>query len=297
MSSGRWALIALNVAIVSIAVIVLTWPARDIYVRGHNDFLAFYAGGRLAFTELLYDPPTVAAIQETHSGTAGPALRFIRLPFYAVTLSALTILPYTPAYLLWQFLNILCSIGAVVRWPYNRYVFAQVTSLCVPLYWSFLNGQDIGILLLFLVLAIRWLSASSLLPCLIKFHFLWLAHVTIPSRTSVKSLIPTAALLVVPMIWHPTWPVKYYEAVIHGRSVISHVPVSIFPYTGWLGPVFAPFAALSIARRWNIEVAFSAAIALAVVVSSYAYFQDYLLAIPLAALIWERIRANRQTVC
>jgi hypothetical protein len=294
MFPRRWALIVLNVTIVSLAMAVLTWPARHIYIRGHNDFLSFYAGGKLAFTDQLYDPPTVAAVQETHSGTAGPALRFIRLPFYAVALSVLSVLPYMPAYVLWELFNVLCSIGAVVLWPADRYRFAQVTSVCVPLYWSFLNGQDIGLLLLFVVLAIRWFSASSLLPCLIKFHFLWLTPITLPRRTWVKSVMPTAALLFIPLIWHPTWPVNYYQAVIHGRSVISHVPISVFPYAGWCGLVVAAFAMIIIVRRCNGQVAFSSGVALAVVVSPHAYFQDYSLAIPIAAFMWERVRSSTQ---
>jgi hypothetical protein len=295
-SRGRWTLIALNVAMVSIATVVLTWPARHIYVRGHNDFLAFYAGGKLAFTGSLYNPPAVAAVQEAHAGTSGPALRFVRLPSYAIALSALAALPFHDAYVLWQVLNISCSVGAVLLWPYDRYRLAQVTSLSVPLYWSFLNGQDIGMLLLFVVLAIRWLSPCSVLPCLIKFHFFWWAPLAFPIRTWTKAFVTTAALMIVPMIWHPAWPLDYYQAVIQGQSVISHVPVSVFPYAGWCGLVVAVLATCAIARRSNVEVTFSSGVALAVVVSPHAYFQDYSLAIPLTALIWERVRTNHKTV-
>ena len=280
--------VLINVIFLCAVVVGATWTARSSYLNGFNDFLSFHAGAKLAFSDRLYDPETVADVQNRTAGTAGPALRFVRLPHYAVLLSPLSLLPYYPAYILWQLLNVAAVAAAVWLWPYSRQTFGFVTSVCVPLYWSFLSGQDVGILLFFVVLTIRSMSSLSLVGCLAKFHFFWLIPAAIPRAVLIRAGVASTALLLIPLVWNPTWPVTYYSTVIGRRDVISNTPISLFPWLGLYGLPIAALAGVWITRQCSREMALSACVAIAVLVSPHAYFQDYALLVPLASLLWER---------
>ena len=52
MTAGTFALMLLAV-----------WPHKSIYLYGENDFLAIYAGAKLAFTNQLYSPEAVRQAQ------------------------------------------------------------------------------------------------------------------------------------------------------------------------------------------------------------------------------------------
>jgi hypothetical protein len=83
--------------IVTFVIVYATFGARRQanYVRGWNDFLSFYAGGKLAFPQSVYDPAAIS-VQQAKSGHIAPAaLRFIRPPHHAMVLSPLTSLPVT----------------------------------------------------------------------------------------------------------------------------------------------------------------------------------------------------------
>jgi hypothetical protein len=281
--------------------ILITWPSRDVYLLGWNDFLSFYAGGRLAFTDRLYDPAVVSAIQFEASGTSGPALRFIRLPHYAIVLWPLSQLPYTSAYLLWQALNIGAVLTAIRLWPYSKRTLAHTFAVWLPLYWAFINGQDLGLMLCLIVAVIRQLecgnerkAASIVTACLIKFQFLWLVPVALirHCRTLPISAGITAFLLLCPFAFNPRWPLEYYNAVVLSRSIISNTPCNLFPILGWPGLLLGVVVAAVLAWRCSPVIAFAGSIAIAVLVSPHAYIQDYALIAPLVGLLSERIRAT-----
>ena len=68
---------------------------------GHNDFMQLYAGGTLAGTSELYSSGANRAMGE-QLGFWMPAVQFVRLPYYALLLKPLTILPYHTAYVVFQ---------------------------------------------------------------------------------------------------------------------------------------------------------------------------------------------------
>jgi hypothetical protein len=224
-----WCIVLLTAAVVAASVLFIIWPLQRIYLGGANDFLTFYAGGKLAFTDRLYDPGAVRDVQmEAHQAT-GPALRFIRLPYYAVLLSPLTLFPYLPAYAVWQALQLAAVIAAVWLWPRSRIRrirFDYLTAASLPSYWSFASGQDIGFMLLGLSATIRLMDRRRLVAAaivfasvgLLKFHFLWLTPLVLirNRRMLLAFCVAVAALVSVGFLIDPSWPVRYYESVLTG---------------------------------------------------------------------------------
>jgi hypothetical protein len=280
--------------------LLITWPSRQAYLKGWNDFLQFYAGGRLAFTDQLYNPVTVAAVQVEASAALRPERRFVRLPHYAILLWPLSHLPYLPSYALWQLLNLIGVVGAVYLWPYSRSVLAHTFAVWLPLYWSFINGQDLGLMLFGMVAVIREIgrpdsskSGLALASCLIKYHLIWLAPVALfrRNRAMLTFLGVTGGLLVLGFAINPGWLSQYYQSVLLGRSVISKTPYNLFPLLGWWGLLAGMIVAAVLVWRCKPEIAFAGSIAVAVAVSPHAYIQDYTLVAPLAACLFERLRA------
>jgi hypothetical protein len=281
--------------IVTFVIVYSTFgPRRQAnYVHGWNDFLAFYAGGKLAFTQSLYDPAAIS-VEQANSGHIAPAaLRFIRLPHYAMVLSPLTRLPYIPAFVLWQIVNVGAIIGAVWLWPYPRRVFTCILLACPPVYWGLSLGQDTGLLLLGVSAAVRAIRNSNdgavgiaLAWCLIKFHLIWLAPLALLRRGKALLVFAAlcAALLAAPMLINPQWPLQYYETVVRSRSIISNTPQNLFPLLGWYGLPLAVLAILLLSRRVSVELTFLMSLAAAVMVSPHAYLYDYALLAPLVSL-------------
>ena len=65
---------------------IFAWAGKDRALSGLNDFLPFYAGGKLAFTGHLYDQAQVLAEEHKASGVFGENLYFIRPPWFAALL-------------------------------------------------------------------------------------------------------------------------------------------------------------------------------------------------------------------
>jgi hypothetical protein len=281
------------VTVLSAASIMLfiVWPLTNIYLRGHNDFLAFYAGGKLAFSGDLYDPIAISRVQVESAGTTGPALRFVRLPYYAMLLHPLSKLPYLWSYGAWQALNLIAAVASVLLWPTHRVRFAFLTAAWLPLYWGFAGGQDVSFLLI-------GISATSLLldrnrdaaagavfaaACLLKFHFLWLAPLAMVRRPSMAASFTLMVLLLFAAGFATDlqWPIHYYATVISQRQAISPgQPWSLFRWAGW--PVLAVGLALAVVatRRLPHHLALPVLIGVAVIVSPHAYIHDYALLIP-----------------
>lgn len=284
--------------------LLVTWqPRGHMYRNGWNDFLSYYAGGRLAFTDKLYDPATVSRVQLESAGDTWKAQRFVRLPHYAVALSPLAALPYLPAYVLWQVLNLAAVVMAVWLWPYSRVVFAYTLAFWVPLYIALLNAQDLALTLCALTATARALRSGNdrlagmaLAACLIKYHLFVLAPLALWRRPRVVLLAGglTAAALGAVTFLNPSWPRQYWETVLQGRSVISFTPVNLFPHAGWFALPVAAGAALFVARRRPPEIALLCSVPLAVLTVPHAFFQDYTLAAPVTALVfeWDRRRAR-----
>ena len=76
--------VAVSATLTAGLVLFAVWPLTPIYLEGQNDFLAFYARGKLAFTDQLYEPEAVQAAQLEAAGATGPAPRssgYLTTPF------------------------------------------------------------------------------------------------------------------------------------------------------------------------------------------------------------------------
>lgn len=270
----------------------------DQILNGQNDFLAMYAGAKLAFTDQLYHPDAIRQVQVDSALATAEVMRFNRLPGYAMLLSPLGLLLYLPAYFVWQAINLAAVTGAVAVWPYDRRLFASVLAVCLPMYIGFANGQDVAFLVFGIAASFRLLEGGrpgwagfALGICLLKFHFLWAVPLVLlrhGKHRTIAGLAVAGLLLTVPaFLVNPAWPADYYASIISGRDVISRVPWTLFRWVGWFGLIPAAAAAWLAAGRWPLPIATSIAIVAAVLVSPHGYTADLTLAAPLVALVWD----------
>jgi hypothetical protein len=205
-----------------------------------TDFLAFYAGGRLAATGHLYDPQAIWKIQTEAIGKYGPSLLFIRLPCFALFLWPLARLPYAIAQLIWLAIQMAGVAAAICSWPGSRKLAMIVICWSLPVIMCFADGTDTPLVLLWLVLWRRlevknrhvW-AGLALALCIAKFHlFLILPLLLFRHRRwlVIKGLvIGASALLGLSFLsagWR--WPVGYLHVLTAsrinpGRAVMPNI--------------------------------------------------------------------------
>ena len=191
------------------------------YMEG-NDFLVFYAGGKLAFSRELYNPEAVKAVQLRFAGMTDPALPFNRLPYLGAVYWPLAQLPFATAAAVWQTLSLAALIGFLALWrPPPPNVSILVDAVFMPVAVALLNGQDINFLLLFIALCYRdlrrgrefragvWLSL-----CVAKYHLFpfFIVFVVAPRlwRFGAGAAAGvTAALIACFAVNGFDWPVRY----------------------------------------------------------------------------------------
>jgi hypothetical protein len=78
--------------------------------QAHNDFRAFYIGGRLAGGDRLYDANAALAAQQQTLGEGNVHMLMVRPPFYYVFVAPLARLPYRTAWLLWVLGEVLAAV-------------------------------------------------------------------------------------------------------------------------------------------------------------------------------------------
>ena len=127
---------------------VISQPYWSRVTMGHTDFLSFYAGGRLAFTPGLYDPPQSMAEQIRAAHVSSEGTYFIRMPWFAAAMWPLARLPYVPAQLIWQALLFAGLTAFVAFWPRPSLALrAAILCFSLPALISILMGQDVPLLL------------------------------------------------------------------------------------------------------------------------------------------------------
>jgi Glycosyltransferase family 87 len=145
-------------------------------LTGHNDFLSFYTGGMLAGTSDLYSTAANRALNE-QLGFSMPAVQYLRPPYYAACLKALTIFPYAVAYWMFQVFCLVLLVG--FAWAARRKSPAVpwLVLISIPVLTGFANGQDVAIILALSAAAVYlddakrpWLAGLCLALCTIKFH-------------------------------------------------------------------------------------------------------------------------------
>lgn len=291
-------------------VLILMWPSWDLIVTGKNDFLSFYAGGRLLFHSDIYD---AAAVQELQRGTANAesdTLPFIRLPYYALGFHALSRLSYEQAYLIWQLLNVSALIGFVILTPaVKRCGLVVATSCSVPILMSFANGQDLPMMLLFWSLSGRLLgqrrdfaAGLCLSLCVAKFHLFAVVPVVVLVqrrwRFCMAAMMGISLLLgLSSFLTGPDWPMRYAhvltQANLHHPSVLSPNAAGILkslllsPYWLWLIAVVTVALVIVVSRRLSFGMSLAAALLAGVLIAPHCFLQDLSLLLPACWTLFE----------
>src|SRR5580698_3537202 len=127
---------------------VIASPYYHDVALGHTDYLSFYAGGRLAFTPSLYDPPHAMAEQLRAAHVMGKGTYFIRMPWFAAAMWPLARLPYLTGQFIWEALLVAGLVAFVMLWP-RPSLPVRTAILCysLPALMSLRMGQDPPLLL------------------------------------------------------------------------------------------------------------------------------------------------------
>jgi len=205
---------------------IISHPYWGDIEAGHTDFLAFYAGGRLAFTPGLYDPQQAMAEQLRAARVTGEGTYFIRLPWFAAAMWPLARLPYIPSQFVWQFLLLGGLIVFVVLWP-RPSLAVRATILCysLPALVNLRMGQDVPLMLACMAASLALLNRKKpvlaglvLSLTLAKFHLflpLFPAVLFVRRWRFAAGFFSGAAILLAAsfVVSGPDWPQRFLTAI------------------------------------------------------------------------------------
>jgi hypothetical protein len=314
----------------------MAWQDRDLIRKGYPDFTIFYSAGKMVRTGLassLYDERAEFQTQLEFAPDVGirhGSLPYNHPPFEALLFVPFTFLPYFPAYLAWNAVNLIL-LGLVLArfrrqfpslhaWPLWLWVLGAVAFF--PIFICLLQGQDM--LLFFFLMALAfgslrdgadfsagcWLGLGLFRPHLI----LPVAIILLFSRRlkAVLGIACSAALMLVISIavvgWcelldYPRYVWKLEQVMGRGAIVPDDMPnlrglVAIFLPDGHpLGLALTAAGSVSLLilairlfrgaeRSGTLDLGFSVAILVTILVSYHAFMYDLaLLFLPMVFLL------------
>ncbi|HTB15698.1 MAG TPA: glycosyltransferase family 87 protein [Bryobacteraceae bacterium] len=153
-SRDLFALIALAVGGLALLAAIASPYWKDVAL-GHTDYLSFYAGGRLAFTPSLYDPPHAMAEQLRAAHVMGVGTYYTRMPWFAAMMWPLARLPYLTGQFIWESLLLAGLVVFLALWP-RPSLPVRVAIMCysVPALMSLRMGQDPPLLLALMAISL-----------------------------------------------------------------------------------------------------------------------------------------------
>jgi Glycosyltransferase family 87 len=282
--------------------------------HGLNDFMSFYAAGKLCGTRDLYTPMSAIREEWNATGYYGMHIPVVRLPFFALMMAPFSRLPYRTAYAVFQALSVL-SIVAFIWMQGRAQERARGLMVCVtsfPLLLSVGLGQDVTFVMLLVAVFLRYwdekpeVAGVALALCTIKYHlFPFMAVVVLlrRNRRLVASLLASLAVLAVLSfaVAGPSWPSQYVAQITRSWDVPDHMPNVRAVLLGTSHPllyncllcVIVSALASSAAVRWRKNLPLCTAIALAagILVTYHVFLQDCAILIPPLVEIW-RSRTN-----
>jgi hypothetical protein len=298
-----WAPVALGV----VFLLMLGYHRREMAFSGHNDFVTFYAGAKLAGTPLLYSR---TANVELINGLAGQdmGMVYIRPPFYAAILKPLALLPFHSAYVVFSFLSLASFVWFIAQFRKECTALPFLAAISIPLLADLAAGQDALFLLVVLGAGIlltrknRDFAAGLVLSlCAIKFHL----FVFVPVLLLLKKrwemvwggICGSVALIALGTIVNGTGSIGAWIKVLrdpwinpdatgmpnlHGLVAVVNggLPLEAILTAG----VCAAFVWMSI-RSNNFELLFAASLVCGLLVSFHSTIPDDLLLFPVLVLI------------
>lgn len=205
--------------------------------NGHQDFIIYYMSGRLlrqGQAAALYNPDVQyrSQLEFTHVPNRKRAIPFNHPPFEALLFVPLAMLDFFPAYLLWDVMNLMmlgASAMLLRQLPGIREMPPRLLALsCAafpPIAIGMIQGQDIFLLLLLMVLALlamnrgddvvsgAWLAAGLFRPHMILPLLVLLAF---RRWRILLGFLPVAVALagISAMIAGWRWPLAYLHFVL-----------------------------------------------------------------------------------
>jgi hypothetical protein len=293
---------------------MVTMPRQS--VEGGTDFLSFYAGGRFAADQRLYDHAAIQKFQ-LELGWHSDTLAFIRPPFYAGSLWPLSKLSLSVASRIWIAIGVTAVIVSVwAAYPLLGPLWVVLPAILAsyPLSLAFISGQDVPILLALVAVAMRlidrklmFIAGLVLSLCAIKFHLFFSLPIFLFRRrewTLAKGVAAGGILLVTVsfLLQGWDWPVRYWNqltntAIEPAVSVMPNLRGLFFGVPGGVlleivgAAVVAAFSWRGSGPNVSSEMAFSVMLLAGLLVSHHSYTQDAGLILP-ACLIFYRKSAS-----
>jgi hypothetical protein len=300
--------VTITTAVVGLAVVAVFWAmvlagAKDRLFKGHNDFVCFYTGGRLAFSPDLYDAAAEMEEQRKVVGFGTTQFLFTRPPWEAALCSLPVRLPYLPAYVLWLALGAGAIVAAVALWPgLPRAAAYAFLAAYAPAVFAVSNGQDVQFLFLIMAGSAALANAGLLFGAGLllaagqfKFHLLLPAVVMLVAGRQWKVLAGGAAgtaglgiLSAAVSGWN--WPARYLAAIFRGSNNESFqgMPTLYYALRTFPGGAFlwgllalaAVWAMWRVGRRGSVTDILAISPALAIPLVNHVFSPDATLLFP-----------------
>lgn len=287
---------------------MLAYAGRERALSGWNDFLPFYAGGRLAFSGHLYDQARIMEEERRVTGVFGENLHFIRPPWFAAALWPIAQMNFSAAHVVWELLAVGALVVFCFYWlPDKRVASIAATCCSVPALTSLMSGQDTPLLLLWMVLGAVLIRRNLLFSaglvlalCQTKFHIFLPLWVILMAGGHWRLLRGMAAGHAGLALWGAAvagwrWPLDYLASIRNDAVTpgTEHMPTIYWAAydLGFRGTAYVAFAVIAIAvaawfigKRCDLLTGLAAAPALAMPFLQHTYIYDAVLLLPLLTL-------------
>jgi len=264
--------------------------------------MQLYAGGTLAGTSELYSSGANRAMGE-QLGFWMPAVQFVRLPYYALLLKPLTILPYHTAYVVFQGACLAAALAFAFLARTSSHGVPWFLLISIPVLTGFANGQDVMIVLALSAAAVYndqakrpVLAGLCLAFCTIKFHLFVFTPISLLMhrkwRFAASAVMGIAIELAISFAvagWH--WPIEYAEFL---TNPVLHPAPYVLPNVYGIAGAWVPLRVLLTVtlavstvylchRANSFPAAFTLCVFAGLLAGPHSYIQDYalLLLIPL----------------
>jgi Protein of unknown function (DUF2029). len=278
-----------------------------------DDFVEFYAAGRLAGSGNLYNLEALRGVEAQHRLGIFSA-PFLRMPFYAWALKPLASLDYRVARGIWFLLGVLAAGVVVAIWPTGSFADRLVAaSWFLPVAYTIVSGQDVLLFLLFAALGARYLENRPSLAglmfacCAFKYNLtIGLGVFLLGSRrwrvVAWTALGVAAEIILSFLLEGWSWPAEYLSllgapgsdlgagGMPNLRGVFSRLPATtILELACGLLVVWIFWRA-----SWRIDVTTGMALALGLglLIGHHSYLYDISLALPLVMDAMAHVRSR-----
>ena len=307
-AARNWPIILFGIAVLCLYV----FPIKDRVLKGQNDYVGLYIGGKLLGTPGLYSRE--ANVQAVHEaiGMVLTGVAYIRPAFHAVLLKPLTLLPYQLSFWLFTAISLAAALWFVRTFARDCPELPVLASFSLPLAACLANGQDTLIVLalagLSILLARRgsdFASGLALSLCAVKFHLFLLIPVLVVATRRWRILQGGAAGCVLLVLagfagagfnWIPAYLHTIRDSwVTPCLGCMPNVHGAVFAIAGEKGSLgleivlsaaVAAFCVFGMARSKNYEYAFAISLVGGVLLSYHIQMHDLvILLLPLALII------------